>query len=270
VESHQISSGTNSLARLPAWAMVFLVAVAKVAKVVWVDCVAIIAYTSGKLRKEAKMEHAYTVLGKRITLTPETAEVLGSAVGAAAMLGPNKTQGVLELPDAELGRLFKAGISQFLTVSAQLPFSTSDSRKKRVAKPAAEPASRRLDPGTLEKSAFKMRSALVTSGQLLPAQEIWEGLQMTRQALAKAVATGRIFTVDVGAAQYYPAFYLSGEIDRKTLGKVTQQLGTLPGWSKWQFFTQPKASLGDMTPLQALARGQVAQVGRAAAAFAER
>ena len=26
----------------------------------------------------------------------------------------------------------------------------------------------------------------------------------------------------------------------------------LPGWSKWQFFTTPKASLGGRTPLDAL------------------
>lgn len=51
---------------------------------------------------------------------------------------------------------------------------------------------------------------------------------------------------------------------------MTQCLGSLPGWSKWQFFTTQKASLGNVTPLVALSRGKLDEVERAAMAFVER
>lgn len=127
-----------------------------------------------------------------------------------------------------------------------------------------------IDQNAFEKQAIPERQKLVRSGQLLTARETSEGLRITRQALSKAVQAGRIFFVEVGTTQFYPAFYLAEDIDRKTLGKVTKCLGDLPGWSKWQFFTTPKASLANITPLQALARGLVERVESAASAFAER
>lgn len=87
--------------------------------------------------------------------------------------------------------------------------------------------------------------------------------------MSKALAAGRIFTVDVGARRYYPAFYVHGDFDRRALERVTQFLGSLPGWSKWQFFTIPRAALDKLTPLQALSRGKLDPVERAAKAFAE-
>src|SRR5215469_3404929 len=70
--------------------------------------------------------------------------------------------------------------------------------------------------------------------------------------------------------QLYPPFYLAEDIDWKTPGKVTKCLRDLPGWTKWQFFTTPKASPGNITPLQPLARGHVERLESAASAFAER
>lgn len=103
----------------------------------------------------------------------------------------------------------------------------------------------------------------------MSAARVCAGLNLTRQAISKALASGRIFTVDVGGDQYYPAFYLAGDIDHKALGRVTRLLGALPGWSKWQFFTTRRASLDNLTPLQAMLSGRIQQVEQAARAFAE-
>ncbi len=212
---------------------------------------------------------AHTLEGTAVILDVETEEALRSAVGAATMLGPDRARALLSLPDEQLGHLFKVGIAQVIDLAGTITFgiaaaATRDrkptGRKKRAESVAVDP----------ERQVQAERRMLVADGKLLPAAQTWAGLGMTRQALSKAVASGRIFTVDVGAAQYYPAFYLAGDIDRKTLGKVTQGLGGLPGWSKWQFFTTPKASLGNVTPLVALSRGKVDEVERAATAFAER
>ncbi|WP_241022637.1 hypothetical protein [Burkholderia sp. Se-20373] len=212
---------------------------------------------------------AHALEGTGVVLDVETEEALRSAVGAATMLGPDRARALLSLSDEQLGHLFKVGIAQVIDLAGTITFgiaaaATRDRKatagKKRAARVVADP----------ERQVQAERHMLVADGKLLPAAQTWGGLGMTRQALSKAVASGRIFTVDVGAAQYYPAFYLAGDIDRKTLGKVTQCLGGLPGWSKWQFFTTPKASLGNVTPLVALSRGKVDEVERAATAFAER
>ena len=68
------------------------------------------------------------------------------------------------------------------------------------------------------------------------------------------------------SSRCYPAFFLVDELNRKDLAKVTRRLDDLAGWDKWDFFTSPNAALGNLTPLQALMRGEVRQVLRAAAA----
>lgn len=185
------------------------------------------------------------------------------------MLGANKAQTLLELTDEDLGRLIKTGITQMLKFSAPLTFDVPGPKKRSSARAAAAAAKPGIDLAGLEKQAAPARQSLVDSGQLLPPKNTWEALQMSRQALAKATRDKRIFFVDVGPNPYYPAFYLTGSIDRKTLAKITKLLGDLPGWSKWQFFTMPKGALGDLTPLEALERGQLDQVESAALAFAE-
>jgi hypothetical protein len=110
------------------------------------------------------------------------------------------------------------------------------------------------------------RNALVAEGKLLRAEIVCEALGITGRRLNKRIAKGRIFSAEVGGEQYYPAFFLAKELDRKDLAKVTRRLDGLTGWSKWSFFTEPKESLGGLTPLQALLRGEVKQVLRTARA----
>jgi len=220
--------------------------------------------------------HAQVLEGADVILDADTEAALRSAVGAATMLGPDKARALLKLSDEQLGHLFKIGIAQVVDLAGVVTFgiaaaATRDRKTSGRAKPNPRTVVREDTVfSAVEHIALSERQGLVAAGRLLPAAELWAGLGVTRQALNKALVSGRIFTVDVGAAQYYPAFYLAGDIDRKTLGKVAQQLGSLPGWSKWQFFTTPKASLGNVTPLKALSQGQVERVERAAAAFADR
>jgi hypothetical protein len=115
------------------------------------------------------------------------------------------------------------------------------------------------------------RKKLLSSGALLPSVEFQTKLQVTRQAMSKAVAAHRLFHVPgPSGQQLYPAFYSDPRYDRRVLEKVSKQLGTLPGASKWQFFTTPKGSLKGATPLQALIDGKVDDVLKSAAGFAER
>ncbi|HEM8496091.1 TPA: hypothetical protein U2Q01_002591 [Burkholderia multivorans] len=202
-------------------------------------------------------------------LDPEAEEALRAAVGAAAMLGREKTQALLRLPDAELERLFKYGIAQVANLYTSVTFDGGWFSRQ------TKEAARSMKDGQPEEGASEFafptseRHALVSERKLLPAAEVCRDLGITRQALSNAVAAGRIFAVDIGARRYYPAFYVHKDFDRRALETVSQLLGSLPGWSKWQFFTTPKVSLRKLTPLQALSRGKLDLVERAAKAFAE-
>lgn len=111
--------------------------------------------------------------------------------------------------------------------------------------------------------------ALIAKRELLDPAAFAESLGWTRQALSKALAANRVFFVEHGRTRYYPAFYADSRYERRQLEAVTKLLGHLPGGAKLQFFLNPRGSLSKATPLQALARGQLAAVKRAAEGFTQ-
>ncbi|MGA7181234.1 MAG: hypothetical protein WBX11_16830 [Thiobacillaceae bacterium] len=121
-----------------------------------------------------------------------------------------------------------------------------------------------------KEQATKARTKVVAEGAVISSGDIAKALGVSRQALSKAVQDRRLFFVEVGGDHYYPAFYADPEFERRQLGNVCKALGDLSGWQKWQFFTTAKASLGRLTPLEALRKGRYEPVLKAAAGFAER
>jgi hypothetical protein len=112
---------------------------------------------------------------------------------------------------------------------------------------------------------------LAKSGELLGSGEMQEAMSFELQALNKALEERHIFAIEgATGTRMYPAFFASSSYDRDTLFAVSKALGDLPGLSKWQFFTQPKTSLGRKAPLEALTNGEVEAVLRGAKAFVER
>lgn len=111
----------------------------------------------------------------------------------------------------------------------------------------------------------------LAEGRLLPAAMACAKLEITKQAVSKAVKEHRMFTLDGPSGEsLYPAFFADKRYDRRTLGKISKALGGLPGPSKWQFFTTGKASLCGKTPLDALSDGELDAVLAAAAGFVDR
>lgn len=113
---------------------------------------------------------------------------------------------------------------------------------------------------------------LVATKAVITGEELAGALgNVSLLGLDKAVQAGRLFRLEVDGHLYYPAFYAAQDIDRTRLERVIKVLSGLNGWSQWQFFTTPKNSLGNITPLQALRRKRMfAAVLRSAAGFAER
>jgi hypothetical protein len=122
----------------------------------------------------------------------------------------------------------------------------------------------------LKERSLEARRGLVARKELLPSGAVTDALGITRQALNKALRANRIFAVEVNGENYYPAFYADARLDRRKVEKVARTLGDLGGWSKWQFFSSPKGSLGGLAPLDALRKGKLSEVLRAASGFAER
>lgn len=89
-------------------------------------------------------------------------------------------------------------------------------------------------------------------------------------SLGEVVGRQSIFFLEEGDQRRYPSFFVDPAYRRRDLYAVSRKLGPLPGGSKLQFFTLPKASLGGITPLVALQRGMRTAVLRSAEGFAQR
>lgn len=136
--------------------------------------------------------------------------------------------------------------------------------------PAADPNDQEL-LASFRQTAHSSLLRLVQNRAVLTGEELALALGVSQQNLCGAVQAGRLFGLDVDGDQYYPAFYATQGIDRTKLERVIKVLSGLGGWSQWQFFTTPKNSLGNITPLQALQRKRMfAAVLRCACGFAER
>jgi biotin operon repressor len=114
------------------------------------------------------------------------------------------------------------------------------------------------------------RDDLIANKKVLPSGEFAAALSVSRQALSKAVQSGRLFALEAGGENYYPSFYLDCKVDRRKLERVSKTMGALSGWERWRFFTTPKGSLAGLTPLDALKKGKYEEVLTAATGFAER
>lgn len=121
-----------------------------------------------------------------------------------------------------------------------------------------------------EKPAKELKAQLIEKNLLTPSSTFCQALGLTRQSLVKAIAENRMFYLKHGRRNYYPAFYVDGQVPRLVLEDVTQALGDLGGPQKWQFFTRPKGSLSGKTPLEALRDGLVERVLIAARGFSSR
>jgi hypothetical protein len=122
---------------------------------------------------------------------------------------------------------------------------------------------------TDEGMEHRFRDLLIT-GALLSESDFCARRGCNARALDGALSAGRLFAFEHEGARFVPAFYLDQTFRRQQLQAITKVIKALPGGSKWQFFNEPKASLGGETPLQALARGEFASTKRAAEGFVTR
>ncbi len=146
----------------------------------------------------------------------------------------------------------------------------------RAAQPAAV-ADRNPKPvdtaefvSRLRRQEQERREEQLASKELLTSAEFRERIGFTPQALSAAVKAKRMFSLQgASGTAVYPAFFADRMLDRPVLERIAKALGDLPGASKYFFFTSPRISLGGKSPLQALAKGKIEEVLKAAQAFVE-
>lgn len=166
---------------------------------------------------------------------------------------------VLHVPDAE-----KAAALQ-----------EDDIVQKAVAQASGQTSTRGPDQDSvpfmddMRRGAAAALQRRITQKALLPSSEFQAALNITRQSLSEAVRVGRMFAlVGPSGENFYPAFFADASLDRRSVEKAAKALGTLPAASKYFFFTSKSMFLDSQTPLDALKKGQVAEVMQAAASFA--
>jgi hypothetical protein len=108
-------------------------------------------------------------------------------------------------------------------------------------------------------------------GRPLPTRDVEALLGVTRQAVAKARAEGRLVGLPSGSSQYvYPSWQFGESGVLAGLREVRRVLnGGDDPWAFTAFMVSPNARLGAETPLAVLRRGGVKDVVRAAEAHGE-
>jgi hypothetical protein len=124
-------------------------------------------------------------------------------------------------------------------------------------------------PLTLREQANQHMRALIDQGELVDSAAFTAALGISRQALSQALAGQRVFYVEMAGTRYFPSVFFDPRYERQQVEAVCKALGPLPGGTKMQFLQTPHLGLGGQSPLQALQKGRLAEVLRAAQAFLE-
>ncbi|OWJ63462.1 hypothetical protein BWU74_03510 [Paraburkholderia caledonica] len=200
--------------------------------------------------------------------------MLHQAVVAALLVDPMGAMALLDIPDEELGRMFKnrlweaIGVSTILNLDLPSMQDQDENQSKRSSRNSKLQTQGHED-STQRASANFERHALVRRGKLLRVGDYLGAAGFTEKKLRKFVASGRLFSVELEEEAYIPGFFLSPMIHHSDFVKVIRNLGASSGWDRWSFFTTPTEALGS-TPLQFLAIGRVKPVMKAAEEFEKR
>jgi hypothetical protein len=172
------------------------------------------------------------------------------------------------VPEEQRGRLFQDMGRGLEEAAKGLPSRAED--KPRSAPGGIAPVSTRDFMVNLAQQETAQRARDIDDGLLVSGATLAARLGMSPQGLHHARKTTRMFALQGASGELvYPAFFADPRQDRKTLEAVSKVLGDLPGAAKWDFFMSVRQSLGNRTPLEALAKGKVDAVMAAAQAFAE-
>jgi hypothetical protein len=112
------------------------------------------------------------------------------------------------------------------------------------------------------------RQLLEAEGGALTVAEVAKRLGISRQAVDKRRRARKLLALETSRGFLYPAWQFGDEGVLHGLDRVLAALEAAP-WTQASWFPSGDSRLGDARPLEALRRGQLQQVLRAAAAYGE-
>ncbi|MBI4493189.1 MAG: hypothetical protein HY690_10405 [Chloroflexi bacterium] len=177
---------------------------------------------------------------------------LARALNALARLAP-------QLEERELGEAAAAPSDYAVLVSA-------------LGKPEAIAVVQQDDPlAEARVRGLEMRERLLRAeGGALTSELVGRRLGITRQAVDKRRRAGRLLAFSTGRRGYvYPLWQFGPEGVLPGFGLVLADLAVCDPWMQAAFFLSGDARLGGMTPLEALRKGEVDDVRRAARGYGE-
>jgi hypothetical protein len=104
----------------------------------------------------------------------------------------------------------------------------------------------------IERQALAARREMVRAGELLREDEFRERLHVSVSQLARMVARGDIFTMEVDGVDYFPSLLVAPGIDLKRLHSVCRILVPAPPSCRLGYLSSKRANLGGISPLESL------------------
>jgi hypothetical protein len=168
------------------------------------------------------------------TLSPEEAQraridyVIHRAAVAAVLANPAGAMTLLDIPNEELGRMFKKRLWEVIGVSTIVNIDLSSMRDedanlgkrlRRKSKLRTPESEELVQSGSANFESYD----LVRQGKLLPMDDFLAAANVTQKKLNKSVGSGKIFSVELEDASYIPAFFLSAMIHRNDFAKVIRK-----------------------------------------------
>ncbi len=125
---------------------------------------------------------------------------------------------------------------------------------------------------TLDREIVVAGAKLVEGGLLIKDDEFLRRAGMTREMLDEKLAVRELFVMPdqdhfLNGDSYLPAFFADARYDVKVLYAVSGALGACNGVQKYRFFTTACDLLGNQTPLEVIARQELANLADAVKAF---
>jgi hypothetical protein len=104
----------------------------------------------------------------------------------------------------------------------------------------------------IERQALAARRQRVRDGELLREDDFRERLHVSESQLARMVAKGDIFTIEVDGVEYFPSLLVTPEVDLKRLHAVCRILVPAPPSCRLGYLSSQRANLGGISPIDAL------------------
>ncbi|WP_172162192.1 hypothetical protein [Paraburkholderia elongata] len=104
----------------------------------------------------------------------------------------------------------------------------------------------------IRQQALEGRRKMLRDGELLCESDFRERLRVSGWQLARMVASGSVFTIEVDGGQYFPSLLVTPGLDRKRLQSVCRILVPAPPECRLDYLESRQGNLGDISPLEAL------------------